>query len=276
MRLGKFSGILLVSDFDGTFFERGFIPKRNIDAVNYFIENGGYFTLNTARPMNSIAEYLPRFSINAPVGLSNGAVIYDYTKKDFLSIEFLAPHAVVVAREVYEKFPGVRIELYTPEGMELARDANVLDECTIATRPHGAPVNIYATNSQITRIVYVAHKEIIKQVALYVREHAQGKYDTIDPVGNFFNVIPQGVTKASALQQITDMLKIPMKNTYCIGDSYNDFEMLLTAGISACPADAQEKVRQICKVITCPMSGGAIADLIEYIERRVEAYGHSF
>ena len=48
--MGKFSGYLMVSDLDKTFFAEGTdIPPRNIEAVKYFIENGGKFTLATGR-----------------------------------------------------------------------------------------------------------------------------------------------------------------------------------------------------------------------------------
>lgn len=43
--MGKFSNFLLVSDFDRTLTDRrGQIPQANLDAICYFMEQGGAFT----------------------------------------------------------------------------------------------------------------------------------------------------------------------------------------------------------------------------------------
>ena len=45
--MGKFSGILICSDFDGTLAVGGHVVEKNIDAIRYFQENGGLFSVIT-------------------------------------------------------------------------------------------------------------------------------------------------------------------------------------------------------------------------------------
>ena len=46
--MGIYSDVLLTVDFDRTLTAPdSSIPERNIEAINYFIENGGVFTVNT-------------------------------------------------------------------------------------------------------------------------------------------------------------------------------------------------------------------------------------
>ena len=46
----KFQGMLLLSDMDGTILnDKKEISQENKDAVRYFTENGGYFSLATGR-----------------------------------------------------------------------------------------------------------------------------------------------------------------------------------------------------------------------------------
>ena len=47
--MGKFDGILLCSDWDGTLSDSGNIPKANIDAIRYFQREGGLFTFASGR-----------------------------------------------------------------------------------------------------------------------------------------------------------------------------------------------------------------------------------
>ena len=45
-----FSDVLLTVDFDRTLTNPdAVIPQRNLDAIRYFVENGGAFTVNTGR-----------------------------------------------------------------------------------------------------------------------------------------------------------------------------------------------------------------------------------
>ena len=53
----KFEGILITTDLDGTLLnDEHIIPKENLDAIEYFKENGGYFTFITGRPTVIIGD----------------------------------------------------------------------------------------------------------------------------------------------------------------------------------------------------------------------------
>ena len=48
--MGKFDGILICSDWDGTLFDGEKVPEESVNAIKYFQENGGKFTLCSGRP----------------------------------------------------------------------------------------------------------------------------------------------------------------------------------------------------------------------------------
>ena len=48
--MGKFDNILICTDLDGTLFRNDkSISQRNVDAIEYFKSEGGYFTFITGR-----------------------------------------------------------------------------------------------------------------------------------------------------------------------------------------------------------------------------------
>ena len=50
-QLGKFNGVLLVSDFDDTLYGEDMrITRENVEALTYFTREGGTFTVATAAP----------------------------------------------------------------------------------------------------------------------------------------------------------------------------------------------------------------------------------
>ena len=81
--MANYSEVLITSDFDRTLTAPdSSIPKRNIEAIQYFIDNGGAFTVNTGRTIPSFAEKLKTVPMNAPVLLYNGSAAYDVAKKN--------------------------------------------------------------------------------------------------------------------------------------------------------------------------------------------------
>ena len=78
-----FSDILLTVDYDRTLTAPdSTIPERNIEAIRYFIENGGAFTVNTGRSLPMAMAFLDKVPVNAPLRLYNGSAAYDTEKKE--------------------------------------------------------------------------------------------------------------------------------------------------------------------------------------------------
>jgi 3-deoxy-D-manno-octulosonate 8-phosphate phosphatase (KDO 8-P phosphatase) len=85
--------------------------------------------------------------------------------------------------------------------------------------------------------------------------------------------IHQGCTdKYSVLQDILKKRGLKEENIAYIGDDINDLEVLIHAGLSACPADAFQMVReQADLVMKCKGGHGAFrefAEMIIYLKRR--------
>ena len=116
--MGKFSGILLASDYDETLYGADVgVSAENRKAIQYFISEGGYFTVSTGRTCRNFAIQMKRESlqVNAPVILSNGATIYDFQKETLL---FESHMRKEVARDVWElcqAFPDLGFEAYCEE-----------------------------------------------------------------------------------------------------------------------------------------------------------------
>ena len=77
--MGKFEGILLVSDIDATLFNsEHHISEENAQAIEYFKSEGGLFSVASGRMRDAVGNYLNELKINAPTILHNGAKIYDF------------------------------------------------------------------------------------------------------------------------------------------------------------------------------------------------------
>ena len=53
------------------------VPARNLEAIGYFMENGGAFTVNTGRSVPMSRAFLDKVPANVPLLLYNGSAAYD-------------------------------------------------------------------------------------------------------------------------------------------------------------------------------------------------------
>ncbi|MDR2546224.1 MAG: HAD family hydrolase [Lachnospiraceae bacterium] len=72
---------LYISDLDGTLLNRNAeITPYTMEVINNFTKRGGYFTVATARSLDTVLHILRDVKLNIPVILLNGVSIYDTVK----------------------------------------------------------------------------------------------------------------------------------------------------------------------------------------------------
>ena len=110
--MALFSDILLTVDYDRTLTAPdSTIPVRNLEAIRYFIDNGGAFTVNTGRSVPMTKVFRDIVPVNAPLLLYNGSAAYDLTtgKLDFCHAIDLDMWETV--RKCEELFPDLTVEV---------------------------------------------------------------------------------------------------------------------------------------------------------------------
>ena len=114
--MGKFDGLLLVSDFDDTLYDsRHQVPQRNQEAIRYFRSEGGKFTVATGRAYRTFAPYRHLVPLDGPVVLSNGSALYDFQADQVLEQTCLSATAPRDLEKLLEAFPSLAIEVYHQE-----------------------------------------------------------------------------------------------------------------------------------------------------------------
>ena len=84
----------------------------------------------------------------------------------------------------------------------------------------------------------------------------------------FFELQQKGCTKATGLRFVAELLEQQCGHpivTVAVGDQENDLPMLMAADIAACPANAVDAVKAVCRFHLCHHDEGCIADLIQHL-----------
>ena len=105
-----FSDVLLTVDFDRTMTgPDSKIPQRNLEAVDFFMKNGGTFTINTGRSVSSFKKHLGKVPVNAPVLMYNGSARWNNgTLTDLKLLDLDLWETVKILRST---FPNMNLEI---------------------------------------------------------------------------------------------------------------------------------------------------------------------
>ena len=110
--MGIFSDVLLTVDYDRTLTAPdSTIPERNIEAIRYFIENGGAFTINTGRSVPMTKVFRDRVPVNAPLLLYNGSAAYDMKESRLTFSHPICLEQQEIVRRCLEVFPHMTVEV---------------------------------------------------------------------------------------------------------------------------------------------------------------------
>lgn len=263
-----YSDILLTVDFDSTLTARdGSIPERNLEAIRYFIEHGGAFTVNTGRSYASFRRFLEIVPINAPLLLLNGSAAWE--NGEFSQVQPIKRDIWGLLLRLREAFADVNLELQAPDIHYLiAPSESYAAYYSRRDLPHraialGQPLpefvklGIYGDVHGALGIDPEKEKAIFDEIMRFLTAELGDEMEILRATPRIINVHAKGTSKGNAARML--QRRLGRKILVCAGDEGNDIAMLEEADYAFCPSDAMVADR-FSNV--CPCGDGAIADVI--------------
>lgn len=80
-----------------------------------------------------------------------------------------------------------------------------------------------------------------------------------------YDVIKKGLNKSAGVLDLVNYLQLSLDEVACIGDNYNDMEMLECAGVAVAMGNAVEEVKQIADFVTTATDQDGIYNALKYL-----------
>lgn len=248
---------LIFFDIDGTLIdEKHNAPESMARAIRKAQANGHLCLVNTGRTSSIVMNWLPEL---APFdgylcGCGTNVIFHG---EDLMHRTFTEEESMVII-EGLEKY---RIDAILEGGeRDYCKELDKMHTETFSSymREHSLCSHCGTYEEAVGRFdKFYCYCDTPGNVENMVRECGE-LLDLIDRENGFYEVVPKGYSKATAMDFMVEYLnrirpgepEITIEDTIAIGDSNNDLPMLLHAGIAVAMGKSSPKVYEVADLIT--------------------------
>lgn len=280
--MGRFSDVLLVSDFDRTLTRNdSTIPQQNLDAIAYFMDEGGIFTIATGRSLPLFRQRAEGLPLKVPVLLYNGAACYDFGAQKLEFCIAMPDELPQIMGQIMDRYPELRAEVQCLDahycfGQDALRDEYLAKSgVTVRYRPWSeipkpwVKASFYAPFRQAGHCLpWEATQEedrLFSQLCQWVNETYKGAYTATQALPRMMELERYGVSKGTGARKLANTLGRSI--LVCAGDAPNDLTMLEEAEYGYVPADCDAKIRGRGFLTAASCGEGAVADIVAQLEK---------
>ncbi len=255
--MGKFDGLLICSDWDGTLRTGNGLLEEDLEAIRYFQDNGGLFTVCSGRPSDFLAEYYDRVMPNTYTLALNGALMVSPRDGQVLFEGFLDERAPIILEKMLAED--------TPSGLIVA--VHYKDETGVKRYSIDSFEDFRSRLSEypLYKLVFMTEDE--KGIEVLRRRFesldAEG-YIAVSSWNTSLEILYEAHSKGAAIRRLKE--HTASRLVIAVGDYENDIPMLRAADISYAVGGAPERVKAVADRIAVPAEEGAISYIINELE----------
>jgi Cof subfamily protein (haloacid dehalogenase superfamily) len=266
---------LFVADMDGTLLnDNKEVTDKNIQTIKKLQDFGIKFAVATGRHDSMIKSYLKHLDLNVPVISCNGAIVREpYSDHVFLSEALPKEQSLDVIDRCKER--NASFHIYGHE--------SIFGEKLSHKMLYYHNLNKTLPSEERTKLVTVPDcKDIVLNEPeplykfLIISDRNEDLLEIIDRLGKIeglavcqsmpllCDVMKDGVSKAYALQKLSESLGIKRNEIVAIGDQFNDIDLIEYAGLGIAVANAEDALKEKADMVTIANNNeDAVSEAIE-------------
>ena len=264
---------IIFIDIDGTLRnDQKKTTERTKNAIHKVIEKGIYVVICSGRPGEYVEEVSKEALASSIIISCNGGEIYDYRKKETICMHDLEKEEVIKLWNLAEKYDTQIIII--SNGKRFVRKQTD-DQTDIFLEQ---PIEKFVMDHPITQCVFssleleriqnikeeindVKHIEVVNLSKCLVDD----KLPKEKPF--FLDITRNGTSKGKAIKKLCEYLKINLKDSIAIGDSFNDLTMFETVGHSVVMGNAPDEIKKMVNEVTDTNNEDGVAKFLEKLNK---------
>ncbi|MDD9271294.1 Cof-type HAD-IIB family hydrolase [Paenibacillus sp. GCM10023248] len=234
---------LIALDMDGTLLdEEKKISPDNAEAIRQAAAAGKIVMMSTGRGAVSAMPYIQELGLTSPMVVVNGGEVWEapgkLLRRTLLPVETVSKlHELALEHDCWWW-------AYSVDGI-FNREREGLD----------------IANSEWLKFGYFSENaEKLERIRSAVS--SWGTLEITNSHPSNIEINPLGISKASGLEAVCQLLGIQMSEVIAMGDSENDIAMIREAGLGVAMGNAQDEVKRIADITTVTNEESAVAKII--------------
>ena len=153
--------------------------------------------------------------------------------------------ATAAIADILPKFPRLGVEVMAGNGEMYVLQANEYTHAHQVDEQLGSiACPIECVPDGWVKVVFAADPETIRKLGQYAKTRYYGRDNYFLATNSIYlEIMPVGVSKATGMHTLCDLMGLPVKQTIVIGDYYNDLELMREAGYAVAVANAPAEVK---------------------------------
>jgi len=244
---------LLAIDIDGTLLnDNSQMSQKTHDALQAMKEHGIAITLATGRFYPDASYFAKLLGFSCPMILLHGALIQSQ-EGEIIKKQELPPETVPVLIELAKK-EKVPFQIFHEDYLVMEKKTKWND--IYLSFSEIKPVIVPDIREYLEKqkspfaFIFLGTPQKMARLKKIVEEKLNASIAIACAHPNLLEIIAPDASKGNALKQLAAMKNIPISQTIAIGDSYNDIEMIKTAGLGVAMGNAPKEVKDIADCIT--------------------------
>lgn len=239
------------------------ISDRTKQAIHAAIDAGSAVTLATGRMFRAATPFAEELGLDVPLITYDGALVKTAKTKE---VYWHKPIPLEDAGEIlaYLQGLGYHVNVYIDDEIYVERlneeARRYMAHVNVVARPVGDLLDFL--NEPPTKLLMVADAEIVDTVLPALERRFGEKAHVARSLPTYIEFTGKGVTKGSALAELSKHLGIAKDQVMAIGDSENDISMLSYAGIGVAVGNAGDRVKEAADYVTVGINGDGVAEAI--------------
>ena len=228
------------------------------------MDAGIVVTLASGRPFPSMQPYVEDLAILAPVIANQGCQI---VLPDTLEVIFDVAIPIAAARPLLDYLQAreldVIVDIHDDVYVRRSRYSEEFFGDFIGRRYCPTDDLNAIMHEEPAKVLMIDEKEGHECLLPELQERFGDQIQFMRAHPMFIEAIPLGVSKATALEQVTGTLGISQVQTFAIGDADNDIDMIAWAGLGVAMGNASPGVRAVANHLALSAEEDGAAAAIE-------------
>lgn len=256
---------LVALDLDDTLLNDELdITEGTREALFAAMERGVVITIATGRMYASAKQVAERLGLEVPLITYQGALV-KHAKDGTVLYEKNVPSDVVRYVFEYAAEHGLHLQSYHNDKL-LAKEEN--DRLIAYSKLSNIPYDIEPDFGKLAgkatpKLLMIDEPEKLDRVLAELKNAIGDRAHITKSKPNFLEIMHPEGTKGHALHHLASYYGIRQEETIGIGDSWNDRELVVEAGLGVAMANAVDALKQVADYITSSNNEEGVRQVIE-------------